>query len=418
MDDDASGNEDGSSWPDAFTDLQGGLAGAGSGDQIWVAAGRYVPGAIETDTFQLLNGVEIYGGFEGLSGTEGDFGVRDPETFLTILSGDIEGNDTVGTKGLVTDTSNIVGSNSDHIVTGSGTDNTAVLDGFTINAGQADGSSSFETLGGGMLNNEGSPTLSNLIFFSNAASDEGGGMVNIGGTLQTGPTLTNVVFSRNSAVSGGGMFSCGIDPTLIECTFSENSALNDAGGGMYNTGNNPMLINCTFFGNSALIGGGMSNESGGDPTLINVVFSGNFGNGSGGGMVNRSSFPTLINCTFSGNYACSNGGGMLNLADPDGGGSNPIIQNCVFGGNSAASGNQIFNQGATATITDSLIQGGCPADANCTGTLLTSDPLFVAPDGADNTIGTPDDNPRTSVGFSRHQHGKQRSSPTRRLRLG
>jgi len=46
-----------------------------------------------------------------------------------------------------------------------GIDNTAVLDGFTISGGNADGLG----FGGGMLIDGGSPTLSNDIFDSNSA---------------------------------------------------------------------------------------------------------------------------------------------------------------------------------------------------------------------------------------------------------
>jgi len=40
---DATGNNNGSSWEDAFTDLQDALAAADSSDQIWVAKGVYYP---------------------------------------------------------------------------------------------------------------------------------------------------------------------------------------------------------------------------------------------------------------------------------------------------------------------------------------------------------------------------------------
>jgi hypothetical protein len=54
---------DGSTWGKAFTDLQQALSVTVSGDEIWVARGVYTPGALVTQTFQLVSGVEIYGGF-------------------------------------------------------------------------------------------------------------------------------------------------------------------------------------------------------------------------------------------------------------------------------------------------------------------------------------------------------------------
>ena len=46
--------------------LQGALGKAASGDTIWVAAGVHYPGASRTDTFTLLDGVAVYGGFSGV----------------------------------------------------------------------------------------------------------------------------------------------------------------------------------------------------------------------------------------------------------------------------------------------------------------------------------------------------------------
>jgi len=60
------GSNNGSSWANAYTDLQSALASATSGDDIWVAQGTYVPitGIDQTITFNLPIGVDIYGGFD------------------------------------------------------------------------------------------------------------------------------------------------------------------------------------------------------------------------------------------------------------------------------------------------------------------------------------------------------------------
>jgi len=341
VDDSATGLDDGSDWTNAYTDLQAGLSAAFTvGDQIWAAEGLYVPGSVENDTFQLKNGVEIYGGFQGTPGTEGDFSVRDPESFLTILSGDIENNDITSSKAVVTDPANISGDNSDHVVTGGGTDGTAVLDGFTITAGQADGGA-FDDNGGGMNNSPGSSTLSNLIFSGNSAVVGGGGIHNFGGS---DPLLTNIIFVGNE--SGGR-------------------------------------------------GGGMDNFDSSDPILINVMFSGNSSN-DGGAISNVGSSPTLTNVTLYGNSALNNGGGMANNADSD-----PTIQNSILWENSAAgSGDQVFNVDvdSTPTITDCLIEGGCPDGQTTCTNVIDADPMFVDVDGPDQETGTADDNLR--VGFS------------------
>ena len=61
------GQQNGTSWADAFLDLQAALAAAGNGDEIWVATGTYYP-TNATDrslSFELKRGVKIFGGFDG-----------------------------------------------------------------------------------------------------------------------------------------------------------------------------------------------------------------------------------------------------------------------------------------------------------------------------------------------------------------
>lgn len=96
----ASGNDNGSSWSDAFRNLRSALAAASSGDEIWVAAGTYYPdeGGTAVDdarnsTFTLVNGVALYGGF---SGSETLLSEREWEGNETILSGDLNQNDEPG----------------------------------------------------------------------------------------------------------------------------------------------------------------------------------------------------------------------------------------------------------------------------------------------------------------------------------
>jgi hypothetical protein len=76
----ASGNNDGSTWADAFTDLQDALARVETGvcssvDAIRVAQSTYTPGTTRSDTFQLVNSIAIYGGF---AGSETALSQRDP----------------------------------------------------------------------------------------------------------------------------------------------------------------------------------------------------------------------------------------------------------------------------------------------------------------------------------------------------
>ncbi len=73
----------------------------------------------------------IYGGF---AGTETARNQRDPATNLTVLSGDIDNNDSQTP--IITDLTTVTGNttNSYHVVIGA---TGATLDGFTITAGNA-----------------------------------------------------------------------------------------------------------------------------------------------------------------------------------------------------------------------------------------------------------------------------------------
>src|SRR5690625_7683960 len=110
-----------------------------------------------------MNHVQVYGGFEGTEAPSFELGNRDLEAHLTILSGDIHENDTT-TDGEITDTDDISGTNSRHVVTSSGTDSTALLTGVTITAGYAtrDYGGYEERSGAGIVNTAGSRARSQV----------------------------------------------------------------------------------------------------------------------------------------------------------------------------------------------------------------------------------------------------------------
>jgi len=91
----ASGANDGSSWTNAFTDFQDALDAAVPGAQVWIAQGKYVPQGATPDSshFLVTKPVELYGGF---TGSETALSQRDWNAFLTIISGDILGDDFPG----------------------------------------------------------------------------------------------------------------------------------------------------------------------------------------------------------------------------------------------------------------------------------------------------------------------------------
>ena len=261
VDIDAVGANNGSSWADAFNHLQDALSIAWPGDEIHVAQGTYKPdlgaGITPGDwtaTFNLINGVTIEGGYAGYG--EPDPDSRNIELNETILSGDI------GFLGYNPD-------NSYHVVTGSGTDPTAVLNGVIVTGGNADGGYPPICFGGGMYNEYGSPTVINCTFSGNF-SHNGGGMYNYSGSS----TLTNCIFSDNLAGDGGGMLNDQSNITLINCTFSGNSA-DINGGGMHDSHSDSTVVNCTFSENSSKSHGGGMHGAFSEPTLTNCILWGN-----------------------------------------------------------------------------------------------------------------------------------------------
>jgi len=320
VDADAPGpTHDGSSWTDAYNNLQDALATAQYGDEIRVAQGIYKPdqgvGVMPGDreaTFQLKNGVTLKGGYAGFGEPNPDD--RDITAYETILSGDLAGNDVdVNYPAELLDEPTHA-ENSYNVVTTNITNETALLDGFTITSGNANSDSFPHYYGSGMYNYGSSPTLMNCTFSKNSAKWRGGG-----------------VFNDNIS-----------NPTLTDCTFIGNFAKYGGGGGMCNRDSNPILINCKFSGNSSgTYGGGLRNSGDSSPMLTNCTFDDNSAYRNGGGMINEYiSYPTLTNCTFSSNSAGWNGGGMHNHFS-----SRPIVTNCTFTGNSADDGGGMFGGG-------------------------------------------------------------------------
>lgn len=153
----AGSSGDGASWATASEDLVSALNSASGGDEVWVAAGTYRPDTTSPDVyFTLKDGVGLYGGF---AGTEALRSQRNPATNVTTLSG---------------------GGLSYHVVyAGAGVTTSAVLDGFTVTGGNANGLTvgNQEDIGGGMLNKNSSPTVSNCTFRNNRAISSGGAML-------------------------------------------------------------------------------------------------------------------------------------------------------------------------------------------------------------------------------------------------
>ena len=454
VDADAPPGGNGQTWATAYKYLQDALndPSLSYGDDIWVSRGTYKPDETNTDpsgtgdreaTFQLVSGVAIYG---GLAGNE------DPCTFNldernfvineTILSGDVNDDDSSyslmedflqcytggppgsGCEQFDLDKNGYVNcddltlfleayhyhDNSYHVVTGSGTDGTAVLDGFTITAGNADGPRGNPAgHGGGMYNDNGSPTVANCILSRNRADYNGGGMYN-----NSNPDLINCIFRENSAPGqhcyggtifgyGGGMYNQTINPMLLGCEFITNKA--DYGGGICNWSSSPTMSNCIIKENYSIMdGAGMYNCNGANPVVTNCKFTSNTSKGNGGGMFNWNSSSDLkvTNCTFNGNCSWFNGGGMLNNC------SSPMVTNCMFSGNISwpYKGGQFYMGGG------GIYNTGCYCTPNLTNCTFSGNWTRYSGGGIYNAYSNPTMTNCILWGNSGEQVHNEASSPT------
>jgi hypothetical protein len=318
--------------------------------------------------------MKIYGGFVS---TETQLSARNAAANITILSGDFSNDDYVTGGGSTLSFSNNT-ENAYHVIISADLTAAAVIDGFTIEGGNADGSGTisyqsetfYRRTGGGMSNRSSSPTITNSTFANNNASFDGGGMYN----YSSSPTITNSTFANNNAGSSGGeMFNrFSYSLTITNSTFADNSA-DYAGGGMYSSSSSPTITNSTFAdNNSATNGGGIFNYAC-TPTITNSTFTNNNASNYGGGMYNYDSSPNITNSTFANNSA-TNGGGIFNYV------CSPIITNTIIWNNGSS---EISNSNSTPTFKNSIIRnsGGSgswnAAYGTDGGANLDADPLFV-----------------------------------------
>ena len=396
----ASGADDGTSWTNAYVYLQDALdwteSHGGSDFEIWVAAGVYYPDEdgdgdhinnVQSESFYIsYDNLKLYGGFFG---TETSRSQRDWENNPTILSGDIDKEDT-NTDGnfIAEDWNDLSGNNAYNVVLIDGSINDditldTVIDGFIITAGRADVVSAG---GAGILCFAGSPTPPAGV---------------------CSPTLRNLIIQGNRANLGGGIYlDANYDgessPYLTSISFLGNYAAFDGGGMAVFTANNPagesqaVLVNIILRDNYAgRDGGGMHIMAGqGGPLcsllIMNAEFYNNDAAGNGGAFSSHASnlglaFPYLRNVTMHGNHASGLGGAVESFSSATGT-NNPEIYNSILWGNTAdAFAGELYNNNAVPDILHSDIQGcggsgsWVPACGNDSGGNIALDPQFVNP---------------------------------------
>jgi len=269
------------------------------------------------------------------------------------------------------------------VVTGNGTDRAALLDGFTITGGNANGDPVLlQDLGGGIYTFQGRPRLCHLVVTKSSAAFGGGAIANDQGSLEM---CHSTIVGNLAGDSGGGILARQNDTVVLHrVSIVGNQA--QIGGGVVPIAQLTVIILGFFAGNHAnLDGGGLAVS--GNTILTQSVFSGNTANSYGAAIASSNIDPVLTQVTLTNNVSFGNGG-AFGLQDSD-----PIIYNSIFWGNV---GGEIVarTSGSQANIHYSLVQGGYSAGTH----IINANPQFVDADGADNLAGTLDDNVRIGAG--------------------
>ncbi len=222
----AVGVNDGTSWLNAYTDLQNAISTEPASKIFLVARGTYFPGVAgnAAATFTLKDGQQLWGGFPAGGA---DFSLRDPKTEVTTLSGDLNNNN-----------ANEDGTDAKTVLTISGLTIAVKVDGFVISGAANNGGN-----GGGIYINDCSGTFNNNIIEKNQADYGAGVYCQI--TTATAPVIAKNLIRQNTCLNIG------------------------KGGGLYVTGevfanNNVITENSSFFG-----GGLFVTESSADARFVN-----------------------------------------------------------------------------------------------------------------------------------------------------
>lgn len=330
----------GLSWATAYRGIQNALNAAIANPaitEIWVADGTYKP-TKRTDaadprsvTFDMKNGLAIYGGF---AGNETALAQRNPAVNITILSGEL----------------GVIGDNTDnayHVVNSEGDNATAIIDGFQIRDGFAYFGPSGSTYGGGLRLFNTAAQVRNCDVRNCAASDYGSAAACLASsnvtftdctfqlnTSQSGPavevqlsaaTFVGCTFTSNSP-NGACRVYGNATGTFTDCVFQANSGSNGSGVSMVTTESTATFADCQFLANS----GSPALSLQGTFAITGCLFQGNTGGVISYG--NTIASPTLRDSTFLGNAsatgaACITGGDDLLVA-----------RNCVFKDNTNANG--------------------------------------------------------------------------------
>lgn len=357
----AKGANNGSSWENAFTDLQNALAAAKESDQIWIASGTYYPGqtgASRSTTFLLTKGVEIYGGFQG---SEINLSERNSTKHPTTLSGDLNRDDIID---------NFNENRTDNVWSlmqvKNKTAHIPIIDGIIFIGGHADGNDELiEASSGGGLFLYGPASIKNCSFYQNYSEERGGALFLMDALAteksglednQIDLEIENCTFNNNFSKDGGAvnfqLKTVKVSSIVIRNSdFFENTS-EDFGGGLniasYIEDATIKIDSCKFYKNNSFEeAGGVIFEFYGkrnEVTVQNSMFDSNTAKLAAGAIflynnrISSSNTYNLDNCSFINNSTSDgpnreNGGGAIYLVS-QGDQNSTNINNSIFSKNS------------------------------------------------------------------------------------
>lgn len=273
------GTGDGSSWENATPYIEYAASRATDvSKMVWVKAGTYY-GDIDNENgaFNIYKNNRIYGGFAGNETPDFNLDDRDFEANPTILDGQ---------------NSRRVLYQVDHFTNAE----YSIWDGFVIQNG------SWGSGAGAYLCSN--TRFKNCEFLNNNSNGFGGAAYIISAFYENASVrFDNCVFDGNSGSLGGAVMDM-MGATIINCRFSNNSALTKGGAYYVYSNKESKIVNSIFDNNTAKLGGAMYNK--GKITMINCDVVNNSSTENGGGMFNETRYSRIYNSVFWGNAVGSN----------------------------------------------------------------------------------------------------------------
>lgn len=289
------GGGDGSSWQSTLTLTQA-LNTATAGDQIWVQGFETLTGdnlyVAPKEGFAVKSGVQLYGGFAGTESRLSQrvtLGKPYQLKYRSVLSGDIQQNDTAGSVDLIFPANETRSDNATHVLSvnldptqASGNNNTypTVINGFSIGNGQAAGTGDAGKGGGIYVYGDNSKggvfRIERCFLISNYATQGGAVYVDASVKSVNGETsLINQSVIYNNAAGdraavenqAGGIYLDG-EATVVNTTIFNN----ENGGVRLSSGSK--VVNTTIVRNTGA-GVDMTAGSSGDAHVYNSIIWGN-----------------------------------------------------------------------------------------------------------------------------------------------